>query len=31
MEALGNYINIIAIGAIIIGAITIAVCMTETE
>lgn len=31
MEVLSNYLNLIAIGTVIIGIITIAICMVETE
>mgnify|MGYP000855748141 CR=1 FL=1 len=31
MEMLNNYLTIIAIGAIIIGMVTIAVCIVDTE
>lgn len=31
MEVLNSYLTIIAIGAIIIGMITIAVCIVDTE
>lgn len=31
MEMLSNYLTIIAIGAIIIGMVTIAVCIADTE
>lgn len=31
MEVLSNYLNLIAIGTVIIGIITIAICMVETK
>ena len=31
MEMLSNYLTVIAIGAIIIGMVTIAVCTVDTE
>lgn len=31
MEMLSNYLNLIAIGTVIIGIITIAICMVETK
>ena len=31
MEMLSNYLTIIAIGTIIIGMVTIAVCIVDTE
>lgn len=31
MEMLNNYLTIIAIGTIIIGMVTIAVCIVDTE
>lgn len=31
MEVLSNYLNLIAIGTVIIGIKTIAICMVETK